>query len=574
MRQLSKGGLRSYLYRQTAEGLTLRDTVVSIPWAPIALPPDRLADRPWLEGFSSPQDMAFHSEADILGYGGGAGGGKTDVAIGKAVKKHHRTLIVRREFTQLKGAIERAKEVIGKAGRYNSQDKFYRLPGGKRIEFGGIEHDGDEEAWQGRDHDLKVFDEATHFKESTVRYVCIWNRTTRPGQRCQTLLTFNPPTTPTGAWVYQWFKPWLDKDFPNPAQPGELRYYVTLKGKDVPVQPTFEVELPDGDGARVYPLEALPEGAKVEFSKFRLPRVTFENRTYLATASAITFDDEPEPLIPLSRTFIPARTTDNPNLTPQYLAQLDALPEPLRSMFKYGRFDVLSEDEPWQVFPSAWVSAAMKRWTEKSEAERGRLDAIAADIARGGQGETAIAKRYGSWFAPLVVYPGIETPDGPSAATLIFAEHEGDADILVDVGGPGGSPYDALKSLVENPGFRGRVEPINFASASDMVDRSGRLRMRNLRAAMHWNLRQLLDPDFGDEIALPPDEDLKLDLLSLKWKLTSGGVLIEEKEKAIERTGRGFHRSDAVVMAAWIVFRAQVSSDPNVLRMLSPSSSF
>ena len=568
MRQISTGGLRSYLYRQTAQGLRSRDTVVSIPWEPIELPPEKLEDQPWLEGFSSPQEMAYHCEADILGYGGGAGGGKTDLAIGKAVKKHHKALILRVEATELKGAIDRAREIIGKSGRYNGGEKLYRLPGGKRLEFGGIEHEGAEKKWQGRDHDLKVFDEATHFREAAVRFVCTWNRTSRFGQRCQTLLNFNPPTTPAGLWVYQWFKPWLDKDHPNPARPGELRWYVTRKGKDHAIlNPAFEVDLPSGKVS----LDALPEGASLELSPFKFPRVTFESRTYIASPCAIEFEDETDPLIPLCRTFIPARTSDNPNLTPQYLAQLDALPEPLRSMFKYGKFDALSEDQPWQVFPTAWVNAAMARWKPKEISERGRLDTVAADIARGGLSETAIAKRYGAWLAEIVAYAGSQTPDGPTAAALIVSEHVGDADILVDVGGPGGSPYDSLKALLENPGFRGQVEPINFASGSDMLDRSGKLRMANLRAAMHWRLRELLDPEFGEGIELPPDEDLKLDLISLTWKLTTRGVLIEDKQDASKRTGRGFHRSDAAIMAFWQVQKSEVISDPNILRVFSPS---
>ena len=32
-----------------------------------------------------PQSLAFHSEADIIGYGGAAGGGKTDLACGKSL---------------------------------------------------------------------------------------------------------------------------------------------------------------------------------------------------------------------------------------------------------------------------------------------------------------------------------------------------------------------------------------------------------------------------------------------------------------------------------------------------------
>ena len=42
-----------------------------------------------------PQTMAYKSQADVVGYGGSAGGGKSDLAIGKALMRHHEVLIIR-----------------------------------------------------------------------------------------------------------------------------------------------------------------------------------------------------------------------------------------------------------------------------------------------------------------------------------------------------------------------------------------------------------------------------------------------------------------------------------------------
>ena len=46
-----------------------------------------------------PQRAAYDSLADVVGYGGGAGGGKTDVAIGKALNRHQRTAYFRVDGT-------------------------------------------------------------------------------------------------------------------------------------------------------------------------------------------------------------------------------------------------------------------------------------------------------------------------------------------------------------------------------------------------------------------------------------------------------------------------------------------
>ncbi len=48
----------------------------------------------------------------------------------------------------------------------------------------------------------------------------------------------NPPTTAEGDWVIRFWAPWLDRAHPNPAIPGELRWFATIGGRDV--------ERPDG----------------------------------------------------------------------------------------------------------------------------------------------------------------------------------------------------------------------------------------------------------------------------------------------------------------------------------------
>ena len=53
-----------------------------------------------------PQSQAYYSEADELFYGGAAGGGKSALIIGLALTKHQRSLILRRESTQLRGMID------------------------------------------------------------------------------------------------------------------------------------------------------------------------------------------------------------------------------------------------------------------------------------------------------------------------------------------------------------------------------------------------------------------------------------------------------------------------------------
>ena len=76
---------------------------------------------------------------------------------------------------------------------------------------------------------------------------------------------------------------------------------------------------------------------------------------------------------------------------------------------------------------------------------------------------------------------------------------------------------------------------------------TGKLKFRNLRAMIWWRFREMLDPQTGCRIALPPDPKMKAGLCAPLWKLTPGGILIESKEEIKKRLGRSPDDGDAVV---------------------------
>ena len=54
------------------------------------------------EPSNAPQIAAYNSPADILLYGGAAGGGKTDLLLGLAITAHQRAVIFRRASADIK----------------------------------------------------------------------------------------------------------------------------------------------------------------------------------------------------------------------------------------------------------------------------------------------------------------------------------------------------------------------------------------------------------------------------------------------------------------------------------------
>ncbi len=443
-----------------------------------------------------PQTLAYKSTADVVGYGGAAGGGKSFLAVIKALQQHRKSLIMRREATQLVGIIDQVRDLLGNTEGFNGSEKIWRLSGGRQLEFGSVPNASDEARYQGRPHDLLVLDEAANFLESQVRFLMGWLRSTDPGQRCQALLTFNPPTTSEGRWVLSFFAPWLDPQHPNPAAPGELRWFAMIDGKEIEV---------DGD-------------ALIEHNG--------------------------ESIKPQSRTFIAARLRDNPYLARTgYMAQLQALPEPLRSQMLYGDFQAGVEDDPKQVIPTAWIDEAMARWAPRSP--RGRMRSMGVDVARGGRDSTLIARRHeGMWFDVPLVYPGSATPDGPTVAGLVVSALRDRAPIHIDVIGIGASPYDFLRNM---NGFN--VLGVNVAEAAQGSDASGRLRFKNQRSELVWRMREALDPANDTGIALPPDKRLRADLAAFTWELQGATIFVHSRDQIVKQIGRSPDWASAYVLA-------------------------
>lgn len=458
-----------------------------------------LAPVPWAP-FPGPQSRALKSKADIVGYGGAAGGGKTDLLLGCAHTQHWKSIIFRREYTQLEDIVIRGQDLFKPPmARFRGAPRYrWRFEDGRTLELGGVEQEKDLTKWQGRPHDFIGVDEATHFSEYMFRFLAAWLRTTRMGQRCRLIATFNPPMSAEGDWVNEFWGPWLDRRHPRPAKDGELRWYAMIDGVDT--------EVVDGT----------------------------------------PFWHNNELIQPLSRTFFHAKVEDNPFLMATgYRAQLQALPEPMRSIMLRGAFDATQADHPWQVIPTAWIEAAQARWTPKTNGTRGALSAVGIDVARGGKDKSVYTPRYGNWFAEQTTKPGRATPDG-QAVVRDAIEILGDerVPLNIDVGGVGTSPVDIAKM------FQIEVVPLNGANASGGVDKATKkLRFFNMRAEWHWRLREALDPQSGQDLAIPPDPQLRADLAAPRYEYTARGIKIEDKDEIKERIKRSPDKGESLIYA-------------------------
>ena len=475
---------------------------------------------PDVNGHPSPQRQAAESPADVILYGGAAGGGKTDLSLGLAITEHHRTLFVRREGTQLEGAKDRMADILGSRDGLNSQTGIWRMKREGRedgqVRFAGVPNPGDEWKHQGNPRDLLVLDEAANLLESQARALMGWVRdATDQSSRQRVLLCSNPPTNAEGRWMITYFAPWLDKDHPlYPTAPGDLRWCAMMPDGDIWVDGPDPFVLDDG-----------------------LPVYDFSPDDYT-----------PEEIIqPMSRTFIPSRVTDNPHLMASgYMRTLQAMPEPLRSQMLYGDFMAGIEDDVMQVLPTAWVQAAMDRWKPRSdEFKPGHMTSMGVDPSRGGRDESVISRRHGSWYDELIRMPGEAVPDGPTLGARVLMHRKDTCPVHVDVIGIGSSVVDWLT------GQAIQVVPVTGSESSSLKDINGMLGFYNMRAELYWLFREALDPQHNSTVALPPDRVLLADLTAPTFEVRAGNkIIIESKKEIAKRIGRSTDSGDTVVYAS------------------------
>jgi hypothetical protein len=205
-----------------------------------------------------------------------------------------------------------------------------------------------------------------------------------------------------------------------------------------------------------------------------------------------------------------------------------------------GEFASSDEDG---VIPLAWVEAANERWRDWDEVGRpGPFTCVGVDVARSGEDKTVFALRFGSVIGELRRFARADTMQTSGRVAGILAGHGGRA--MIDVIGLGAGVVDRLREQ----GLA--VEGFNASERTDATDRSGELGFVNKRSAAWWQLREMLDPANGENIALPPDDLLTGDLVAAHWRVVSGGkIQIESKETIKGRLGRSTDDGDAVVMA-------------------------
>jgi len=215
-------------------------------------------------------------------YGGAAGGGKSEASVMLPLYwvhiPHFQALILRKTYPQLTEIIDKSRMYYQKlypGAKYNQTAHRWTFPSGARITFGSMHTAADVESYRGRQFDLIIFDELTHFTWDEYAFMFSRNRPSGPGTFVGIRATTNP-----GGVGHGWVK---DR-------------FITAAPPMTPIHETCTVRTPDGK-----------EEQKVR-SRIFIPATVYDNKALL-------------------------------NNDPNYIANLAMLPEAQRNAQLYGSWD-------------------------------------------------------------------------------------------------------------------------------------------------------------------------------------------------------------------------------------------
>lgn len=196
-----------------------------------------------------------------------------------------------------------------------------------------------------------------------------------------------------------------------------------------------------------------------------------------------------------------------------------------------GEFPASGDDT---LIPMTWVKLAQERWHDLGP---DGYEVAGVDIARYGDAESVCCIISGRFVHPLKVWKNASTSE-----SVGYIRHyaSGAKIIRVDDISVGGGVVD-----------QAREQGLPVVGVNVQTHSTNPAKFLNLRAELYWKLREDLNPENPNALALPPDDKLAAQLTSIKYKIIDSGgkIKIESKDEMRQRGLPSPDRADALMLA-------------------------
>jgi len=498
---------------------------------------------------NGPQTAAYNCTAQIVGYGGAAGGGKSVYGAMSALYKSHNAVIIRRTLKMHVGLTNWLKSkfpqrLFGNPPEFKAtaEDRKRGIKC-KTLRFAYLDHEDDLENEQGIPKDKIIVDEAVHLPWEWINRLTAHNRSDNQaeldadGLVCQTILTFNPPLTPVGLWVFELFAPWInDQHEMYPQAYGRVLYYAYIDGRFF----FYETDA----ALTVHPVTGNPIEIPIELKSITFFRATWQDNESFRENRA-------------------------------YIASLQNQADVEYRAFFLGEMTASLVDDAKYIFPRSKYIACEKRWKE-TEPPKGPPLVVAIDVTGGGEDQFCMMPMWkGGYAGKYVQRQGSLLPNADAQVDFLEEYVQGtlhcaimDIDYIYDSGGGYGDAFhdammrrypEARLNAFRGGGAAGINDLFGINNADETIGElsgmpflSGSNGFTNCVSAAWCRAGQMTyHPLFN--LAIYPDDDLRRQCTGREITERGGGKLAIEKKEDYKAKlgGKSPDAADCLVMGLW-----------------------
>ncbi|MDR0757947.1 MAG: hypothetical protein LBF85_08895 [Tannerella sp.] len=233
-------------------------------------------------------------------------------------------------------------------------------------------------------------------------------------------------------------------------------------------------------------------------------------------------------------------------------------PEDLFRVKALGKFPKVDEDV---LIPVQWIEAARERWRRFAGQPSG-VRRLGVDVAGMGRDSSVYCDRHGNRVLSFRKRNSGGAADHMRVAGEVadYLRTNRDAVAMIDTIGEGAGVFSRLVEL----GYANSANRVSFTGkgaalsckyseaakdirGNELKDVTGQYSFVNMRAYLHWCVRDWLNPKNGAGAMLPPDGTLAHEAGETRWSFRSDGkIAIEPKEDIKKRLGFSPDEFDAL----------------------------